>query len=118
MAWSASPVAVAGHERVAQAAESIVQGAESSTRLTTVITFSTTTTVDPEAALLALARRPVTLVITIAVLVATEAVAEAEAEAVREVEEGPVSVVMSAIIADVGDRARQVARLVRVVTRA
>jgi hypothetical protein len=116
MAWSASPVAVAGHERVAQAAESIVQGAESSTRLTMVITFSTTTTVDPEAALLALARRPVTLVITIAVLVATEAVAEAEA--VREVEEGPVSVVMSAIIADVGDRARQVARLVRVVTRA
>jgi hypothetical protein len=119
MAWNAAPVAVADHERVAQAAKSIVQGAESSTRLTTVITLSTTTTtVDPEAALPALARRRVTLVITIAVLVVTEAVAEAEAEAVREVEERRVNVVMSAIIADVGDRARQVARLVRVVTRA
>jgi hypothetical protein len=120
MAWNASPaavaVAVADHERVAQAAKSIVQGAESSTRLTTVITFSTTTAVDPEAALPALARRRVTLVITIAVLVVTEAVAEAEA--VREVEERRVNVVMSATIADVGDRARQVARLVRVVTRA
>jgi hypothetical protein len=86
--------------------------------LTTVITFSTTTTVDPEAALPALARRPVTLITTIAVLVVTEAAAEVEVEAVREVWERPVNVVMSAIIADVDDQARQVARLVQVVTRA
>jgi hypothetical protein len=118
MAWSASPVAVAvaDHGRVVQAAKSIVQGAESFTRLTTVITISTTTTVEPEAAHPALARRPVTRTITIAVLVVTEAVAEAEA--VREVGERPVNVVVSAAIADVDDRARQVARLVRVVTRA
>ena len=113
-------VAVADHGRVVQAAKSIVQGAESFTRLTTVITISTTTTttttVEPEAAHPALAHRPVTRTITIAVLVVTEAVAEAEA--VREVGERPVNVVMSAVIADVDDRARQVARLVRVVTRA
>jgi hypothetical protein len=86
--------------------------------LTTVITLSTTTTTtaDPEAALPALARRPVTLITTIAALVVTEAVAEAEA--VREVAERPVNVVMSAIIADVDDRARQAARLVRAATRA
>jgi hypothetical protein len=111
-------VAVADHGRVVQAAKSIVQGAESFTRLTTVITISTTTTttVEPEAAHPALAHRPMTRTITIAVLVVTEAVAEAEA--VREVGERPVNVVMSAVIADVDDRARQVARLVRVVTRA
>jgi len=110
-------VAVAAHERVVQVVESIVQGAESSTRLTTVITLSTTTA-DPEAALLAPARHPVTLITTIAVLVVMEAAAEAEAEAVREVEWRPVNVVMSAIIADVNDRARQAARPVRVATRA
>ena len=110
-------MAVAGHERVAQVVESIVQGAESSTRLTTAIALSTTTA-DLEVALLALARHPVTLITTIAVLVVMEAAAEAEAEAVREVGGRPVNVVMSAIIADVNDRARQAARLVRVATRA
>jgi len=109
-------VAVAGHERVVQAVESIVQGPESSTRLTTVITLSTTTAADPEVSLLALARHPVTLITTIAVLVVMEAAAEAEV--VREVGGRPVNVVMSAIIADVNDRARQAARLVRVATRA
>jgi hypothetical protein len=106
-------VVVAGHGRVVQVVESIVHGEEGSTHLTTVITISTTTTTaDPEAALLALARRPVTLITTIAVLVATEAVAEAE------VGERPANVATSAIIADVDDRARQAARLVRVATRA
>jgi hypothetical protein len=112
---------------VAQAVKSFVQGAEGSTRLTTVVTFSTTTiTVDPEAALPALARRPVTLITAIAVLVAMEAAAEAEADAKTEIVKGVVgeagvraaNVVMSAIIADVDDRARQVVRLVRVATRA
>jgi hypothetical protein len=109
-------VAVAGHERVVQVVESIVQGAESSTRLTTVTTLSTTTTADPEVALLAPARHPLTLITTIAVLLVMEEAAEAEA--VREVGGRLVNVVMSAIIADVNDRARQAARLVRVATRA
>jgi hypothetical protein len=112
-------VAVAGRERAVQVVEGIVQGAESSTRLTTVITLSTTTTTtDPEVALPVPARHPVTLTTTMAVLVVMEAAAEAEAEAAREVGGRPVNVVMSAIIADVDDRARQAARPVRVATRA
>jgi hypothetical protein len=95
-----------------------VQGVESSTHLTMVITPSTTAAADLEVALLALARHLVTLTISIAVLVVMEAAAEAEAEAVREVGGRLVNVVMSAIIADVNDRARQAARLVRVATRA
>jgi hypothetical protein len=98
--------------------ESILQGAESSTCLTTVITLSTTAGADPEVALLAPARHPVTLTTTMAVLVVMEAAAEAEAEAVREVGGRLVNVVTSAIIADVNDRARQAAHLVRVATRA
>jgi hypothetical protein len=112
-------MAVAGRERVVQVVESILRGAEGSIRLTTVITLSTaTTTADPEVALPAPARHPVTLTTTMAVLVVMEAAAEAEAEAVREVGGRPVNVVTSAIIADVNDRARQAARLVRVATRA
>jgi hypothetical protein len=93
-----------------------VQGVESSTHLTMVITPSTTAAADLEVALLALARHLVTLTISIAVLVVMEAAAEAEA--VREVGGRLVNVVMSAIIADVNDRAQQAARLVRVATRA
>jgi|ERR1700722_10854732 hypothetical protein len=113
-------MAVAGRERVVQVVESILRGAEGSIRLTTVITLSTaTTTADPEVALPAPARHPVTLTTTtMAVLVVMEAAAEVEAEAVREAGGRPVNVVMSATIADVNDRARQAARLVRVATRA
>ena len=115
MASSASLAVETGHMVGAVVMKSTMQGVESTTRMRMVIAILTT--IDDQAQAPAL---PMILITTIAIPVAMPVATQAEVEdgAMAETVERPVDDVMSAITADVDDRARQAVRLVRVVTQA